>query len=98
MNYLLPCVACDRHIRANETYCPFCSHRSKPGSAPPPPLILDVRLSRAALFAFTALFGTSFAVACSSSSGGLYGGPPTHNPPIDGSANPDAPDDAGDAD
>ncbi len=52
MAYLVPCVACGRHVRSNEAACPFCGGEiAKPKAAPRLP---TSRLGRAALFAFGA--------------------------------------------
>ena len=63
---LLPCPACSRHVRTNETECPFCAvaligtRGDAPTSLPRPPK----GASRAARFAFqTALLASS---ACTS--------------------------------
>ena len=65
--HLVACPACARHVRVNETACPFCSttlgddvHAASPKRAP------RERLGRAALVAFGA--GT-IAVACGGSVG-----------------------------
>jgi hypothetical protein len=89
MSRLLPCPACQRHVDANETSCPFCQAVLSP--APPcagcsgPPV---ARLARAALVAAgAALLGA----ACSSSQSVLapYGVPPHYD------AGTDSPQDAG---
>jgi hypothetical protein len=65
---LHPCPACDRHIRAGETVCPFCSATVPDGfgaSACAPVLLGAERLSRAALVCLAA---GAMAVACSKAS------------------------------
>jgi hypothetical protein len=53
MNHLLPCPACQRHVRVRETSCPFCG-AGLALSDSPPPVLPRARLGRAALFAFGA--------------------------------------------
>lgn len=57
MTALHPCPDCERHVRSDETTCPFCdaalgsmasSHKRSPG-----------RLARAALFAGATMLGTA---------------------------------------
>jgi hypothetical protein len=74
MQHLLPCPACNRHVRTREERCPFCDATLDFADVRPP-AFLRIRLNRAALFMFTATFGTGSVVACSSS-GGVYGAPP----------------------
>ena len=66
--YLVACPACTRHVRVDESTCPFCGStfdatlREIPRSRTP-----DLRLGRAALYALSA--GTmTLAAACSSDS------------------------------
>lgn len=86
MSQLIPCPSCARHVRANDTTCPFCA--AALALAPVAAPVLGERLGRAALFAFGAAMATNVA-ACSMSS----------TPPTDtGTASPDtgsAPADAG---
>ena len=68
---LVPCPACDRHVRATESACPFCS------SALPADIAAKIvpgatqRMSRAAAFVFTASLAVT---ACGSNVGGGSGG------------------------
>lgn len=58
---LLPCPACNRHVRATDAHCPFCAAALPEGAAPRPAPEPLPRLSRAAAF----VFGASLAVtAC----------------------------------
>jgi hypothetical protein len=96
-SHLVPCPACQRHVRVSETACPFCAEALPENlrcSAPCP--LPTTRLSRAALFAFraslrgAAVVGASgvaaaATVACSSSGTGaqpLYGGTFYPVPPV----------------
>ena len=64
MNHLVPCTACQRHVRASETVCPFCATALDPAHAAAPALPTQ-RLGRAALFAFGATLAASLtAVGC----------------------------------
>jgi hypothetical protein len=64
MNHLVPCTACQRHVRASETACPFCATALDPAHAAEPTLPTQ-RLGRAALFAFGATLAASLtAVGC----------------------------------
>jgi hypothetical protein len=76
-NSLVPCPGCDRHVRSDETTCPFCQAALAPrqpcagGRSGPP----AARLARAALVAAAgaALLGA----ACRTQSvAPPYGGPP----------------------
>jgi len=63
MAQLLPCSSCSRHIRANESRCPFCSAAVTPRSVAQ--VEIPKRLSRAGVF----LFASTMAVTgCGSSS------------------------------
>lgn len=53
MNQLIPCPACNRHVRQSESSCPFCSSALSLLEAPPAELP-RTRLGRAATFAFGA--------------------------------------------
>jgi hypothetical protein len=75
MSVLVSCTSCARHVRADETACPFCSAPV----VPRPPAVLDhrpyARLSRAAL----ALASVAAVSACEKSPSPpapAYGGPP----------------------
>ncbi len=74
-DFLEPCPQCQRHVRTQEPLCPFC------GSAPEwkarPRIAATRQLSRAALIALSAALGSDVVVACSSSSGSVYGLPPS---------------------
>jgi hypothetical protein len=94
MSALVPCPSCNRHVRAGESACPFCSASlSHPACEGRCSSAHGRRLSRAALFAMggAALLGA----ACGS---GVvappYGAPP---PPPDSSAATDAPADRADS-
>ncbi len=73
MAFLLPCPTCARHVRRTESVCPFCAGALALGAAPLPRLP-DVRLGRAATFAFGAAVATSVA-ACSGGVTPAYGAP-----------------------
>jgi hypothetical protein len=65
--HLVPCPACSRHVRSDESTCPFChaAINALGGSAPARP---SGRLSRAALFALgtgAAVLGSVVAIDCS---------------------------------
>jgi hypothetical protein len=47
MNDLRPCPECRRHVRVDETACPFCTAALAPAS---PPALPVGRLTRAAVF------------------------------------------------
>ena len=67
MSPLSPCSSCNRHVRVEETRCPFCA-AALPGRASVERVLPRGRLSRATLIAAGAtLAGLS---ACSSSSSG----------------------------
>ncbi len=74
MAFLLPCPSCARHVRRTETACPFCACAVSFALAPLPKLP-EVRLGRAATFAFGAAVATSVA-ACTGSAVPAYGAPP----------------------
>jgi len=61
MSALSPCPSCSRHIRVDETTCPFC--RSAIAIEVAPRSMPTQRLGRAATFAFGAAIATS-AVGC----------------------------------
>jgi hypothetical protein len=90
--HLVSCPSCTRHVRVDESACPFCGTafgatlHAIPRSRTP-----DLRLGRAALYALSA--GTmTLAAACSSSSPStavFYGVPPDAafgEPPSDAGA------------
>lgn len=64
----MPCVGCDRHLRSDETSCPFCGVEVVRVATPGVPL---KRLGRAAMFAFGA---TALATGCGDSHGPDDGG------------------------
>ena len=64
MSQLLPCPACNRHVRQSESSCPFCSAPLSLADAPAAVLPRG-RLGRAATFAFGAtLVGATALVGC----------------------------------
>ena len=64
MTHLVPCPACQRHVRAAETACPFCEVALDTSNTVAPELPTQ-RLGRAALFAFGATLAASLtATAC----------------------------------
>lgn len=95
MSHLVPCPGCERHVRAHEASCPFCSVELDFADLQPPTLP-GTRLSRAALFAFSATLAAGVATtACSSDDdGGGKGGAggtggsiqPAYGTPAGGSA------------
>jgi hypothetical protein len=66
MIHLLLCTDCNRHVRATETSCPFCSAQLDFSQATPPRLISG-RFSRTAALALTASLGAVALVDCGSS-------------------------------
>jgi hypothetical protein len=60
MVHLVPCPACERHVRVSETRCPFCGEGLDLANSPLP-VLPTRRLGRAATFAFSA---TLVAAAC----------------------------------
>lgn len=63
MAHLRPCDGCLRHVRANETRCPFCDHALAIDAHSP--AATPSRLGRAARMAFGAAVATaSLAAAC----------------------------------
>jgi hypothetical protein len=99
---LSPCPACARHVKVGDCTCPFCG--AKVACAAPPLRPGAAGMSRAALFAASALGTTLVATDCTSMP--LYGGPVPGDDadisdasPVDGSRAPSdaaAPSDAGD--
>lgn len=71
MAHLRPCPDCERHVRADETRCPFCDASLAADATTP--AVPASRLGRAARMAFGAAVATSI-VACGNS-----------KPPNDGS-------------
>jgi len=72
MSALNPCPSCNRHVRADETACPFCAAALPSRASLPERVLPRGRLSRAALIAAGAtLAGLS---ACSSSTSGSDAG------------------------
>lgn len=61
MTDLAPCPACQRHVRIDETACPFCAAALAPGE---PRVLGRGRLARAAVFAGAALATTAGAAGC----------------------------------
>lgn len=83
MSELHPCPECQRHIRKNETQCPFCAASVSLGHLPAHVLPRN-RLSRAATFAFGAtVVGATALVGCEDDGGGIT---PVYGAPIAGSA------------
>lgn len=88
MAHLRPCGGCARHVRADETFCPFCNEALPP--APPAREAPAARLGRAALMAVgvtvaaTAAVGTVTSISgCGDKSGGNHA-KPYGAPPADG--------------
>lgn len=80
MAQLIPCPACQRHVRKTESVCPFCEAAVSLAHLPGP-ILPSRRLGRAATFAFGAtLVGVTSLAACSDDDSGpgtaMYGGPP----------------------
>jgi hypothetical protein len=92
MAHLRPCEACARHVRADETRCPFCE--AELGEAPAAPGSPAGRLGRAALMAVGVTLGVGVAAATVTSISGCGGKPdPNHAkpygaPPADGLLTP----------
>jgi len=70
MNELTLCGGCERHVRADETACPFCDAALEAPPAPAAPGPIRARAGRAAVVALgvSLAMGTSSCVA-------LYGAP-----------------------
>jgi len=80
---LVPCVACNRHVFADASTCPFCGGRPGAREVPGAPAASPgrQRLGRAALLAAgAALVG---ATACGSSVAPPYGTPPNFDASTD---------------
>ena len=88
MAFLLPCPSCARHVRRTESACPFCRGALAFADAPLPRLP-EVRLGRAATFAFGAAVATSVA-ACSGSAVPAYGAPAIDTGMVDSGGTTDA--------
>ncbi|MCA9591938.1 MAG: hypothetical protein KC776_01465 [Myxococcales bacterium] len=77
MSHLVPCPACDRHVRSGESECPFCGVALDLSATPARPMPCG-RLGRTALFAFGAAIAGATILGCgsddSSGSGGTGGG------------------------
>ena len=92
MAHLRPCGACSRHVRADETRCPFCE--AELDAAPPPLATPAGRLGRAALMAVGVTVGVTVAAATVTTVTGCGGKPdPNHAkpygaPPADGLLTP----------
>jgi hypothetical protein len=85
MDHLRPCGACSRHVRADETRCPFCEAALE--AAPPAPAATAGRLGRAALMAVGVTVATVAAastVTSISACGGRNIQKPYGAPPADG--------------
>jgi hypothetical protein len=87
-----PCPSCRRHVRVDETACPFCGATGATLVATPD---ATTRMTRTRLFAFATTVGvTAATLACPSSGGGgggniaqPYGVPPRPEPTmVDGGA------------
>ena len=74
---LAPCPSCHRHVRIDETACPFCATALSPGE---PRTLRRGRFSRAAVFAGAALVST--AAGC----GGKSKGPDTGGGDVENAA------------
>lgn len=98
MFHLALCTACARHVRSDESSCPFCDAAIEPS---PPPALPKRRLNRAATFAFGAALAG--ATACGGTHTGDDAGPqvdsgvdagaiaqPYGLPPVDAGPLPDA--------
>jgi hypothetical protein len=69
MSQLAPCPSCKRHVRVNESSCPFCKSELDLASLPTP-VLPRTRLGRAATFAFGAtLVGASALASCGDDDG-----------------------------
>src|SRR5690349_7636722 len=95
MSFLLPCPACDRHVKPNESVCPFCGTCVEEAFANAPESFeLPRNLSRAAMIAMFGsvacasdpMYGTSPPIdlydAASSGYGGSGGEPPSGRPKV----------------
>jgi hypothetical protein len=73
LDVLEPCPRCQRHVRPDGTACPFCGAETRWKARSR--LVVHHRLSRGALWALGAALGAEVFVACSTSSGPVYGLP-----------------------
>jgi hypothetical protein len=77
---LVPCSACDRHVRLSEEECPFCGAAMGVDGIPQIVARPKHRLGRAALFAFGAAAAGVVAIGgCGDDDGSIvspYGAPP----------------------
>jgi hypothetical protein len=96
---LLPCPTCRRHVRADETRCPFCSDTILRAASPQTVVMPKGRLSRVGIFLFASVSATACgsvqdvgapsvdATADTLDHGGdaraLYGSPGEVGPPFD---------------
>lgn len=64
-----PCSGCSRHVRRDETACPFCGEAFAPATPAEPPR-LQRRLRRALVFAFRAGLAGVAAASCGDDGGG----------------------------
>jgi hypothetical protein len=88
MAFLLPCPTCARHVRRTESVCPFCRSAVAFGEAPLPRLP-EVRLGRAATFAFGAAIATSVAACSTGSPVPAYGAPAPDTGSVDAASGTD---------
>jgi len=72
MSHLRPCPACDRHVRAHETTCPFCD--GPLGVDVSTPILPGTRVSRAARMAFGAAVSASLVAGCGNTKPASSGG------------------------
>ncbi len=82
MAFLLPCPSCARHVRRTESACPFC-HGALFFADAPLPRLPEVRLGRAATFAFGAAVATSVAACSGGAPVPLYGAPAVDSGVVD---------------
>jgi len=101
--FLRPCSACDRHVRGDETSCPFCDAKLEPVAPRKVPNVSG--LSRAARIALGTALAAAVIPSCGKNEGGggesiaqPYGVPPLETPPEAGSTPELAADDAGTGD
>ena len=73
LDALEPCPDCQRHVRTDTPVCPFCGAETRWKARSR--LVVHHRLSRGALWALGAALGAEVFVACSTSSGPVYGLP-----------------------
>jgi hypothetical protein len=63
MDDLVLCRACERHLRRDETRCPFCDAPLSSGTRATDPRVAPPGLSRARLYAFHAAVATGVAAS-----------------------------------